>query len=515
MELVQPPELIGVRRRPARTARVTGLALAALLAAVLTVAAVPAATLARPAAASPAGHDSAARERAASATRDPTAQGLAARERAAQAVLGAQRARLLKRFAAHPERLFAAPFERVKPRLESSAVFRTLERMPKGGLLHIHSTGTGDAEWIVDRALSDPGCYIYWGADSGGLYHGQLAFFPDGRIPAGFVRVADLARTEPHLDRQLVDLFTIGAEDDATDAWQEFDAAFARIRAFVSYVPVFRGYYRDAFLDMARDGIGFVELRTGLGALTAEDGSLVTDMAVVQEYRSILASVRRAHPGFDLRIIVTTWRGATLDEAAAALARERALAAAAPDLIAGFDIIAQEDTGHSNGFYAPVLTTEPLVPLYLHAGESASPDDHNIQEALDLDARRIGHGLNMGLFPGLEDEVRAAGVTVEACPISNQALRYVPDLREHPAAGWIRRGLEVVLGSDDPELFQSRELSDDVALAYLAWGLDLGDLEELAVTSIEASSLPREAKQRQLRAFRGDWRRWVASVAPR
>ena len=121
----------------------------------------------------------------------------------------------------------------------------------------------------------------------------------------------------------------------------------------------------------------------------------------------------------------------------------------------------------------------------------------------------------MDLFPGLEDEVREAGVTVEVCPISNQALRYVPDLRDHPAKGWLRRGIEAALGSDDPELFQSRELSDDFALAYLAWRLDLGTLKGLALRSITASSLPQAAKQRQLRAFRAEWRRWVADLAAR
>ena len=70
-----------------------------------------------------------------------------------------------------------------------------------------------------------------------------------------------------------------------------------------------------------------------------------------------------------------------------------------------------------------------------------------------------------------------------------------------------------MLGSDDPELFQSRELSDDFALAYLAWGLDLGALKELALQSIAASTLPAQAKQRQLTSFRRDWRTWVAGLA--
>jgi hypothetical protein len=32
--------------------------------------------------------------------------------------------------------------------------------VPKGGLLHVHRTAATDAEWVVDRALSEPLCYV-------------------------------------------------------------------------------------------------------------------------------------------------------------------------------------------------------------------------------------------------------------------------------------------------------------------------------------------------------------------
>ena len=247
--------------------------------------------------------------------------------------------------------------------------------------------------------------------------------------------------------------------------------------------------------------------------LTTPSGGTVADLGVLAAYRRALAGVRARYPGFGLRIILCTWRGATVEQAAAQVARERALAAAAPGIVHGFDIVGQEDPGHSNGFYAPALTTLPLVPLYLHAGESLSAADTNIQEALDLGARRIGHGLNMDLFPGLEQRVRDAGVTVEVCPLSNQALRYVPDLRRHPARAWLRRGTRVALGSDDPSIFGSRGLTDDFAMAYLSWHLGLGKLKQMALRSIAASTLPRERRERQRALFERRWRAWVAAAA--
>lgn len=439
---------------------------------------------------------------------------LAARERAAAVVLARARARFLARYADDPDRPFTTSFISLRRELHRSALYRVLRGMPKGGLLHIHASGVGDARWIVDRALTEPHTYVYWGATDDAWYHGQLAVYPQDDAPAGFVSIDLLERSVPDLRRRLLRLITLGPEDASLpDIWTEFEAIFARMDAFISYRPVFLDYYRRAFLEMAEDGVQFVEIHTAVDPLTLPQGGTVEDLDVLDAYRRALAGARARYPSFGLRIILCTWRGATLEQAAAQLDRERWLHEQEPGIVHGFDIVAQEDGGHSNGFYAPVLTTLPRVPLYLHAGESLSAQDTNIEDALALGAERIGHGLNMGLFPGLEERLRGAGVTVESCPISNQELRYVPDLRRHPARGWLRRGTPVVLGSDDPSIFGSRGLSDDFTMAYLSWRLGIGDLKRLALRSISASTLPAARRARQRTLFERRWERWVTDVA--
>lgn len=441
---------------------------------------------------------------------------LSAREKAAEAVLAAQREIFLEYYRADLEVPFTGQFREWRSHLEASQIYQSLRRMPKGGLLHIHDGAVGDTEWIVDRALSEPDCFIYWGPASDVYFHGQLAFFPGRRVPPGWVRVRKLARMRPHIRKELLKLYTLGPEDDAcADIWEEFEAIFQRVDKFICYRPVFLDYYRHALLSMARDGIQFVELRTAVDPILAEDGESIADESVLDLYRLALADVHDRYPEFNLRIIVCTWRGATLAEAAEQMARARAFTEAFPELVNGFDVIGEEDAGNSNAFYAPVLTSEPRVPLFLHGGESLSLADTNVGEALDLGARRISHGINLGLFPGLEEKLRRANVTMEVCPISNQTLRYISDLRDHPAKGWLQRGLQAVLGSDDPAIFGSTSLSDDVALAYLAWGLDLRSLKKLALNSITASSLPAQRKRRQLQLFSARWQQWIEDVLAR
>ena len=460
-----------------------------------------------PAAASPAPDPPAAVGAAASGLR------FTREERAADAILAAQRRDFLERHAASLDRLFTGPIAALRRELAHEKLYQTLQDMPKGGMLHIHATATGRASWIVDRALSEPRCFIYWGPPSDRYARGQLAFFPGQTVPAGWLRVATVARFVPHLRARLLALYTLGPEDAAsTDIWKEFEAAFQRVDAFVSYRPVFVDYYAHAFRVLARDGVQFVELRTSVDPLLDEHGRSITDEAVLDLYRSVLARVRATYPSFDLRLIVCTWRGASLQDAAAQMERTRRLMRSAPDLIAGFDVVGEEDGGNSNAFYAPVLSSLPQVSLFLHGGESLSPADTNVRDAWLLGSTRISHGLNIGLFPGLEAELRQSGVMLEVCPLSNKALRYVPDPRLHPAKGLLRRGLRIVLGSDDPAIFGTVGLTDDFWTVYVAWRLDLHTLKLLALDSILRSSLPADRRERQRDLFERGWQRFIRGV---
>jgi adenosine deaminase len=52
-------------------------------------------------------------------------------------------------------------------------------------------------------------------------------------------------------------------------------------------------------------------------------------------------------------------------------------------------------------------------------------------------------------------------LAIEANPVSNQMLGYVPDQRHHPAITYLRYGIPVVLGADDPATFGYNEFTLD------------------------------------------------------
>jgi hypothetical protein len=80
-------------------------------------------------------------------------------------------------------------------------------------------------------------------------------------------------------------------------------------------------------------------------------------------------------------------------------------------------------------------------------------------------ARPAQAGARSGGGPSASPGVSARSGLSARERAASQALRYVRDLRRHPASGRLRRGTRVALGSDDPSIFGTSGLSDDFAMA--------------------------------------------------
>ncbi|KTD17500.1 adenosine deaminase [Legionella jordanis] len=95
-----------------------------------------------------------------------------------------------------------------------------------------------------------------------------------------------------------------------------------------------------------------------------------------------------------------------------------------------------------------------------HAGEFAGPS--GILEALKyLPIKRIGHGVQAIHSPETMTILKENNIALEVCPSSNIALGLFNDFASHPLPEFIKAGLNVSLGSDDPPFFRT-----DVAREY-------------------------------------------------
>jgi adenosine deaminase len=102
--------------------------------------------------------------------------------------------------------------------------------------------------------------------------------------------------------------------------------------------------------------------------------------------------------------------------------------------------------------------------LVAHAGEEGPPE--YVREALDvLGVDRIDHGNRALEDDVLVERLRASGITLTVCPLSNLRLGGVADLRHHPLKKMLELGLAATVNSDDPAYFGGYVHENFVAMA--------------------------------------------------
>ena len=398
--------------------------------------------------------------------------------------------------------------DRTKRLIESSPLLEVMRRLPKGGILHVHGSAGGELHWLVSQATQRPDCYRFVG-EAGPIVRGALRLFPEP--PEGAWRpVVALRSAAPDpraFDEELYRSITLGEEDrEAPDIWEEFRNCFRRAWGLLEDEELRTGHWRRMLDGLIDDNVQYVEFR-----------GWPRDEALVRE-------ARLRDPDFAVKFIPAAGRGNDRDGVRGVLERVLAERERDPGHVAGFDLVDEEDRTHSTLFFAEELLAARReaerrgfsLPFFLHSGETSRAESENLYDALLLGDERIGHGLALVRHPLLMEMVRERGVAVEVCPISNQVLGYVSDLRSHPAVAYINAGIPVVLAPDDPGVTR-HTFSHDYYEAFMAWDLDLRELKQLALNSLLHSAMGPEEKQRALDVWRKRWAefvRWLNAAAP-
>ena len=137
-----------------------------------------------------------------------------------------------------------------------------------------------------------------------------------------------------------------------------------------------------------------------------------------------------------------------------------------------------------------------------HAGEEG-PAAY-IREALDLlKVERIDHGVRCDEDVNLVDRLVREQIPLTVCPLSNQKLCVVRDLREHNLGRLLRRGVAVTINSDDPAYFGGY-IGDNYLATAVALDLTAEELVALAENAVRASFMPATRKAALLGRIRGE-----------
>jgi len=442
-------------------------------------------------------------------------------------------------------------------------LFKLLSKMPKGALLHAHLDATVNASFLLQLALQQPAIHVRASkfidersisstlpefralsrdqfSDSASLT--EVSYPSNEWVSIRKARESfDAELGGPHgFDKWVIGALTINPNEaynihnTVAKIWKKFSNTFITSDGLIRFTPIWAEYIREFFITSIDDGISYVEARINFlfKYMFGEDGRenvphrewLRMFEKIMNEVKDDMKTQGREDEFVGARIIYTTIRFITPEELEWYTEDCIALKQEFPQIIAGFDLV-----GDENALKPLIDYIEPLlrfqerqkelgidIPFIFHAGETlgdGSKADVNLYDALLLGTKRIGHGFSLVKHPKLLQTCREKGIAIEVCPISNEILRLTSSMPMHPLPILINNGVPVALCSDDPAVFGNMGLSFDFFQVLVASEVTgLVQLGEMARDSIKYSTLEGEEQQRALVLWEKRWVKFIEDI---
>ena len=134
---------------------------------------------------------------------------------------------------------------------------------------------------------------------------------------------------------------------------------------------------------------------------------------------------------------------------------------------------------------------EKGLSITIHAGEAAGAE--SVDNALDLGAERIGHGVYSKEDPEVVQRLKEEGTVLEVCPISNRHTKAVSSVSEHPIKEYFDQGLRVSVNTDNRTV-SNTSLTKEYEILMSELGFTIEDIKQMIVYGIEGGFMSEELK---------------------
>ncbi|KAH7086513.1 hypothetical protein FB567DRAFT_528122 [Paraphoma chrysanthemicola] len=425
-------------------------------------------------------------------------------------------------------------FSLAKDRMEKSKLWQIVKKMPKGTLLHCHLEAMVDLDWALEEAFNTEGvCVIADGPITTEQQRRKTGFsftysktakdgasvwseeytpntpipintaaenFPDGGKAAfiEWIRSRVTITASEHLSHH----------EGPNEVWRKFMSCFPILGSLIYYEPIYRKFIRRLCKQLLDDGVYYVDMRSAFYTPYRSLGKDTWDddwFNMLAHMEDEIIDFKKSEEGKDFwgaRMIWTTIRQFDKKQVIESMKQCIEMKLEFPDLIAGYDLVGQEDLGRPLSDLAPELfwfrkacAQEGVdIPFFFHAGETLGDGDsvdENLFDAIILGTRRIGHGFSLYKHPLLIDMVKEKKILIETCPVSNEVLRLCSSIMSHPLPALLARGVPCSLCNDDPTILGqgAMGMSHDFWQALQGWeNLGLAGLGSLAENSVRWAS---------------------------
>lgn len=420
-------------------------------------------------------------------------------------------------------------FLKSKSLYEQSDIFKMIQAMPKGGALHVHDCSIADLQWLVKNVTYRDNCYMCYDANKDVSF--KFFLTPPANIDCPWKLVSQYRKEAGNATAfddfllQTMVLSEVNVDQDINTVWSRFEEILIRANGLINYKPVFSDYFYEALREFRADNVQYVEVRALLPEVYDLDGSVLNASQVMGIYKDTTERFVTANSDFTgSKIIKTNLRMKSPAQILADIKDCIQLKKQFPEHFAGYDLVGQEDPGKPLIDYLeplryPAQQTPPIdMPYFFHAGETdweGTRVDDNLVDAVLLNTSRLGHAYAITKHPEVLKLVKSQDIAIEVNPISNQVLKLVDDIQNHPATYLIAGGYPVVISSDDPAVWGARGLSYDFYAAFMAMsGKDDGlkILKQLSMNSLIYSALDETKKVAALKSWEAKWNKFIQNT---
>lgn len=394
-------------------------------------------------------------------------------------------------------------------RLRNSKLYSVLRKLPKGSDLHVHGTGLVPIEKLIDFILKEDRLLID--------VNTCILTYEKNKDTYTLKEALDLGLITKE---QLLEKWTIIGKKRKANAWEYFENIFVYHEAIDEDLDVLYNYYLFAFEYYISINIYHVEIHV----LLSKD--LEKTNAIINTIKKAYFEVKNKHKELIVSLIGASMKMfETIEETKQIIdcvldahknIKDDYDSNNIHDFVLGIDLINEEDKSRPLQEYASLLLevkkANPNFEYYLHCGESINARNDNLIDAYLLGATRVGHGTNLYRYPNLLKSYADNEICLESCLISNQSLGYVYDLRLHPSAEYLKRGVTIALCSDDPMYMENDTLVDDFFAAVVSWDLGIAEIKHLCINSIMYSGIDQNLKKELMENWHIAWKKFIADI---
>lgn len=417
-------------------------------------------------------------------------------------------------------RLYLEKFSLQKAqKIKNTDLYKMISLMPKGSNLHLHQISCLSAEGTFEFCYNNP--YVYINPKKTGDFEACSLYVSKdpSKVPRKFILFKYAVDKRILSKQKLLSSWVMDSYDgNKYGVWPEFHRKFKKVKALGKVEATYKDFYKAAILESIKDNTNHLELRINL--LKFEDDKSNYGEKGIELLKQAYYEVKNDYPDFTFKIITAQPKNRLGDigfecfmkstNSLKEKIKDTYDLEHISDFIVGYDLVGEDKVGSLESYVDKIkaLKNLNLIP-YFHAGETDNIENDGIVKAYELGSKRIGHGTNLGDYPHLFEKFKNDKICLEVCPISEQILKLIPNIELHPAYKYFKAGIPIVIGSDDPFMFGSSGISFDFFEVIVAWNLDLSDVKQLIINSINYSALSLYEKEKAMKIWESKWASFI------